>query len=305
MPAPWCASSRCAETQRGAAVVLALVTVTIAAAIAAAVLADVGHALDSVQGRRDQAQARRLALAGVDWARNVLAADARRSVADHAGESWAIRVPPTPLGDDPADGSVGGEIVELSGRLNLNDLAPEGRIDAAASARLQRLLEVLGDSPDEARSASRAIAGWIAAGSTASAAPQAALLAVDEIARVSGIDAGRLARLAPFVTAVPAPAPVNLNTAPPEVLAALVPGLDLDAARAIAAGRERAWYRHIADFAAQLPEGARAPGTRLADVVSRHFLVTIHASHGVAVSRLDALLERREVWPEILWYRLP
>ncbi|MBR0565819.1 type II secretion system minor pseudopilin GspK [Azoarcus sp. L1K30] len=303
------ALSPCAERarQRGAAVVLALLTVTLAAVLAASVLADVGYAIEAVSGRRDQAQSQRLARAAVDWARQVLAQDGRESNVDHGQENWTVRIPATPLGDDAQDGTVAGEIVELSGRFNINELAPEGVANVAAGERLQRLLTRIGEPPETARALTQTLTRWIAAGPAADGdpAPHAPLVAVDEVAAVVGIDPSLWHRLQPFITAVPTPSPINVNTAPAEVLSALVPGLDLNAARVLVAERDHAWFRDLADFGARLPAGASPPSGQLASVSSHHFLVTIHASYGVAVSRLEALLERRRIWPEILWYRIP
>ena len=90
MSAPSSAFSRCARraAQRGAAVVLALLTVSFAAMLAAAALADFGHGLDMLGGRHDQAQAWQLGRAAVDWSRNILADDGRRTPTDHLGEIW-------------------------------------------------------------------------------------------------------------------------------------------------------------------------------------------------------------------------
>nr|MBL8457457.1 general secretion pathway protein GspK [Zoogloeaceae bacterium] len=69
--------------QRGAAIILALLTVMLAAAIAAATIASLGRSIDSSTGLQDQAQARRLARGAADWARNVLADDGMRTTVDH------------------------------------------------------------------------------------------------------------------------------------------------------------------------------------------------------------------------------
>ncbi|AWI74046.1 general secretion pathway protein GspK [Parazoarcus communis] len=307
MPARSPVCSRCAERQRGAAVVLALLTVTFAAMLAAAALADFGRGLEAVTGRRDQAQSRQLARAAVDWARQVLALDMLESNVDHGGENWTIRIPPTQLGEDAADGTIAGEIIDLSGRFNLNDLAPAGLRSSAAGARLQRLMELLGTSPESARASVIAMTEWIATAPRGDTdhAPHSALVVADEVASIPGIDHALLARLRPYVTAVPAPAPVNVNTAAAEVLSSLVPGLGIDSARVLVAERERAWFRDLADFNARLPQGTTPPAAQLASVSSRHFLVTIHASYGISVTRLEALLDRQKPWPELLWYRIP
>ena len=307
MPARSPACLRCAERQRGAAVVLALLTVTFAAMLAAAALADFGRGLEAVSGRRDQAQSRQLARAAVDWARQVLALDMQESNADHGGENWAIRIPPTQLGEDAADGTIAGEIVDLSGRFNLNELAPAGLRSSAAGARLQRLIELLGTPPETARASVIAMTEWIATAPRGDTdrAPHAALVIAEEVTSIPGIDHTLLARLQPHVTAVPVPSPVNVNTATAEVLSSLVPGLGLDLARVLVAERERAWFRDLAEFNARLPQGTTPPSAQLAGVSSRHFLVTIHASYGISVTRLEALLDRQTLWPELLWYRLP
>lgn len=301
MPAPSLVSSRCADPrrQRGAAVVLALLTVSFAAIVAGAAVADVSHRLEEVSGRVDQAHARELAYGAIDWARNVLADDARSSAVDHAGEPWAIRIPPTPIAQDAADGMIGGHIEDVSGRFDLNSLWTAGRPDADAAGRLARLLVALGESPPDAARAATALGAHLAA------QPDQRIGDIAELARIEGFDAALVARMRPFTTALPAPARINVNTAAPEVLAAIVPGLDLDAARAVVAGRERAWFRNAGDFSAALPPVASPPSALLTDVRSRYFRITVLARRGVAVSRLESLVDRQQAWPAIVWTRSP
>jgi len=296
-------------------VIVALLCVALAAGLAAAILGDFGRSLDSVAGRQDQAQARLLARGAVDWARNVLADDKKRTSVDHDREMWAVRVPPTPVGE----GSVGGEISDRSGLFNLNNLAPEGRPDATATAQFGRLLSTVGASADAARLAD-ALAAWIgrrptaqpsaaasAGGTMEGSAANGSLLDPAELRRVAGFDEALVARLAPFVTALPAPSRINVNTAPAEVLVALVPGLELAAARVLVAERERAWFKDLADFStrlsAHLPAGV-PPSEAALDVQSRHFVVTGRSSFGGATVRMEVLLDRRDNWPAIVWQRI-
>ena len=106
-----------------------------------------------------------------------------------------------------------------------------------------------------------------------------------ELARVKGFDARAVARLEPFVTALPDETPVNVNTAPAAVLRALVPGLGPeDATRLVraraASGRSRAGTsscarcptRPAASIDAQIDVQAAAssaPRRRCASVGSR------------------------------------
>lgn len=322
MSAPSSAFSRCARraAQRGAAVVLALLTVSFAAMLAAAALADFGHGLDMLGGRHDQAQAWQLGRAAVDWSRNILADDARRTPTDHLAEIWTTEIPVTAIGSDTADGSVGGVIRDLSGRFNLNDLAPRGRVDAQAVTRFARLLGLVGMSGASAGAAARALAAHLQGDTTAAdtgraagiAAPPAAnagsghtLVETRELVLLGMLPPATFAALEPHVVAAPAGAPININTASAEVLAAVLDGLSLDTARNLVAARERAWFRNLGDLQGRLPEGAGLPAGRALDVRSRYFLVTVTAAYGDAVLNLQAMLDRKSNWPAILWYHTP
>ncbi len=315
MPAPSRASSRCAE--RGAAVITALLTVALVAGMASALLADYGAGLESLAGRHDQAQARWLARGAVDWGRNVLSDDAARTNVDHLGEPWAIRVPPTPV----EDGEVSGELSDQSGLFNLNNVAPGGADDADQAEALQRLALATGVSAGDAFALVEALIDWIDADTesrqsggdeasvfraqgAAQSPPNAPLAHVDELAAVPGISADTLERLRPFVTALPAPSPVNANTASAEVLHAVIDDLPLDAARVLVAERERAWFKDIPDLNARLPQGSGPAAASRVGVRSLYIMATGRARYGLSVVRMEVLLDRRQKWPNIVWQRI-
>lgn len=300
-------------TARGAAVVLALVTVFLCASLASAVIASVGRSIEVADGLSGQAQARLLARAAVDWARNVLSDDRRRTAIDHLQEPWAVRVPPTPVGE----AEVAGEIVELSGRYNLNNLIRNGAVDEAAVARVVRLLVLLDVAEPDAEERVRTLAEAMQPprpeelfvdALTGARSPERAIFAgglydLRELSRLDGFDARLIAALAEVAAVTPSPSPVNLNTAPAEVLHAVVDGLSLDAARVLVSERASAWYRSVSDFTARLPPGATLPSD-VADVRSRFFLVTGRARYGDTVTAMEVLLDRRQNWADILWQRL-
>lgn len=305
MPAPSPASSRCAEHRpprraRGAAIVLALLTTFILASFASSMLAAYGDAVEVLAGRHDHAQARRLARAAVDWGRNVLADDARNGI-DHLGEPWALKLPPTPV----EDGEVGGELNDLSGRFDLNSLAPAGTPDKTAIAAFGRLLAAVGESP---AGIERIAAGLIArlqpAPATEPGQRTGPLLHPDELLALPDLSTALFERLKPHVAALPAASRLNVNTASAEVLHALIPGLPLDAARVLAADRDRAWFRTLEEFNARLPASADAASGERFGVRTRYFLATGRARYGLATTQMEVLLDRQRVWPEILWQRM-
>ena len=136
-------------------------------------------------------------------------------------------------------------------------------------------------------------------------APGRLLADVDELALVNGFDATVRARLRPFVTALPRFTAVNVNTAAPEVLAAVIEGLDLDAARELAAQRGRAYFRNRAEFLAQLPIEAVGGGNDVA-VSSDFFQASVRVTIGGAQARGIALLARESGgWPAVVWRKYP
>ena len=313
-----CADFR--TVNQGSAIILALITVALAAGIAAALLATLGSAVDGASGRHQQTQARLLAQAATDWARNILAEDARTTAVDHLQEPWTIRVPPTPVEQNGLEGEVSGEIEDWSGRFNINNLAPDGQPDETARQEFERLLSSLNVRAN-ANSLSLRIQQWLSTKTadkndkdgqvkktahtinTQDGGPHAALADITELRALSGVDDALMAQINPFVIAAPAPSKVNINTAPAEILAAVIDGLGMDQARVIAAQRDQAWFRDMADLKNRLPQGITLNENRL-DVRSRFFLVTGRTRSGMAMVKMQVLLDRQNNWADIVWQRI-
>lgn len=297
-----CADFHASNRQQGAAILLALVTMFVCVSLAAATVAQVGRSLDSAAGHRDLAQARLLARTAVDWARNVLADDRLTTAIDHGGQPWALKVPPTPVGD----AEVSGEIQCWSARFNLNSLLFEGEPNPRAIDAFAKLLQAIDVPQATASQLAFTLARRLAPLGEDDPAnrPHGLMVAITELAEVPGFDAQLIDRLSPFVAALPTLSRVNLNTAPAEVLIAITNGLALVDARALVAERETVWYRNVADYTLRLPEGVALTSPLWVDVRSRHFLVTGRANFGGATVNLEVLLDRADTWPDILWQRL-
>ncbi len=306
--------------QQGAAILIALVAVIVAASVAASMIGNLGHSIDSATGRQDQAQARLLARGAADWARNILADDMKRTQVDHLREPWTVKVPPTPVDSGPLDGEISGEITDWSGLFNINNLAPDGKRNPGAHKAFTRLLNTLNVNGAEATKLADDLQAWISTtdsdgkklnrGSPTAdgvTAPRSELADINELRQLPGFNDMLLERLTQYAVAVPAPSKINVNTAPAEVLAAIVDKLSLDQARILVAERDRAWFKDKADFTARLKnyaQHAQAPDNDSIDVVSQYFLLTGRASHGRAMVRMEVLLDRKDIWPEILWQRI-
>jgi general secretion pathway protein K len=281
-------------SQRGVAVVLAMGVVALAAIAAAAMLASLSVWSRHAELTAEHVQAQALVRAGVDWARALLSDDRRMSSVDHLGEPWAMQLPPVPVDN----GELAGRIEDQQGVFNLNNLVRSGAVSPPHLAQFHRLLAVL-DLPD---ALAGALVAWLR---PPEPAPERPLVDAAELALVSGFDEGVRARLRPFVTALPRFTAVNVNTAAPEVLAAVIEGLDLDAARDLAASRGRAYFRNRADFLAQLPAGAVAAGNDVA-TSSDFFQASVRVTIGGAQARGVALLARESSgWPAVVWRKYP
>lgn len=276
--------------ERGVAVVLAMGVVALAAIAAAAMLASQSTRARHAELGAEHVQARALVRAGVDWARALLGDDQRASSVDHLGEPWAMRVPPVPVDN----GELAGTIEDQQGAFNANNVVRNGAVSPAHLAQFRRLLAVLALPEALAES----LAEWLVAAKRPLTDPA-------ELARVRGFDADVRARLGPFVTALPRVTALNVNTAPAEVLAAVASGFTLDDARALVAQRERAHFRDVPDFLAQLPPGAAAERNDLS-AASRYFLASVRVTIGGAEARGSALLAREnQGWPYIVWRKFP
>lgn len=295
-------------SERGAALVVAMLVAAIAAAVATTLSTGSSRWQAVVEGRRDHARAASLAAAGVQWARQALADDAAHGPVDHLGEPWAIPLPPTPV----EGGSVEGRIEDAEARLNLNAVAGTDKASALALERLANLFarrEVDAGLID-------ALADWIDAdgaprehgaeddayarkGEVAANAP---IALAGELAAVRGFTPAVVARLAPYVAALPADTAVNVNTAPPEVLASLLPDRDADGIAALVAMRRERPFATIGDFRSRASRDSAPPDTTGLDVGSRYFLVSVRANQGQATVLAHALIARGDgAFPRVVW----
>jgi general secretion pathway protein K len=300
-----------ARSTRGAALLLAMLVAALAATVAIALAAAQERWLADVTQRRDQVQAQSLALAGVQWARQILDDDARASSFDHLGEPWALPLPATPI----ADGVIEGRIEDAQARFNLNNLALDSSLGTAERARFTRVFATVGLPA----SALDAIADWIDAdqspregGAEDAAYAEAAARTADaplvraaEVAAVRGIPERSLPALQPFVTALPAGTALNVNTASAEVLAAALPELAGDALATLIAERARKPFSTVAEFRGRLPSGVPLGEERAFTVSSHYFLVSVRSQQGDAVAQARALLKREAgAWPVVVWQTL-
>jgi general secretion pathway protein K len=304
--------ARAALKLRGAAIVMAMLLAAFAAIIAATLIWQQQRWVGEHARRRDQVQAQALAMAGVQWARQILFENAPPSVV-HLGQPWAFRLPSTPI----ENGAIGGYITDAQGRLNVNNLASGGTGSDVAHAAFLRLFGQLGaptsllnafsdwvDADDRVTEGGGAEDAYYLAQSVPGLAANAPVRRVAELLAVRGADPMLLSRLFPFVDALDAPTAINVNTAPAEVLMAAIGGLDANDAAALVASRAKTPFGSIADFRNRLPAAAHVVDETTLSVKSDWFVVSIEARQGDTVARARAMLKRSAnaaEWPTVVW----
>jgi general secretion pathway protein K len=273
------------RTQRGLALIIAMLVAALAAAITVSLGAAQTQWTAQVANRRDKVQAQSIALAGIQWTRQILDADGRATTIDHPGEPWALPLPPTPV----ENGSVEGRIVDAQSFLNANNLRG-GAHATFERRRFERLFEtqrlpseLLGVLVDQATPPLR----------------------MQELATARAMTPAALAVLMRYVTALPEDTPLNVNTASSEALAASIANVDAGAMTQLIASRAGRPFTSLADFRQRLPAGASIGDEAMYTVKSRSFLVSVRARQGDTIAQAHALVDRggsassRVVWQTV------
>lgn len=273
------------KAQRGAALLAAMLTVTLVATMAATALWQQWRSVEVEAAERARVQSAWLLTGALDWARLILRQDAITGGADHLAEPWAVPLNEARLStflsmetssaDSDRDAFLSGQITDLQGRMNLTNLIEDGKLSLPASQALARLFDQLGLAPAELDLLTQ---GMLAASQVVKEGqapnPQQPLLprTLDQLTWL-GLSPATTTALRPFVTILPERTPINLNTASAEVIQATVPGLDRASAARLVSERERSHFANLADATRLVPAlGDSGAGAQLA-VNSRFFEV--------------------------------
>ena len=270
--------------QRGAALLLAMLTVTLVATFAAASLWQQWRAVEVEAAERARVQTAWVLVGALDWARLILREDARASNTDHLAEPWAVPLQESRMstflaaergismddGEGLAEVFLSGSIIDLQSRMNIFNLVTGGVVGQADLEAFQRLFELLGLPPQElATLADNLKLAEQKGGSDAADVPLRPQR-FDQL-RWLGLSPATLQALAPHATLLPERTPVNLNTASAEVIAASA-DLDLSDAERLIAARARTQLRSIEE-AAKLLDKPTSPFNGNQAVQSRFFEV--------------------------------
>ena len=276
--------------QRGAAILMAMLVVTLVATLASAALWQQWRSVEIESAQRARVQSSWILVGALDWARLILREDARSGGADHLAEPWAVPLEEARLStffastasatesvSDVQQSFISGLIVDLQSRLNVLNLVEGAQISAPALRSFDKLFTLLNLDNAELGVLAENLRAALDYAADNSKAKQALLLPqrVEQLAWM-GLSPRTLAVLAPYITVLPVRTPVNLNTASAEVLFASIDALDMAGARQLVTARALAHFQKIGDVAkllgdkpGQIVDGQHSVSSRFFEVRGR------------------------------------
>jgi general secretion pathway protein K len=296
---------------KGAALLVAMIVLTLVSTLAAGMVWQQARAIEVEAAERTRAQGAWILTGAVDLGRVLLRLDARKPGVDHLNEVWATQLEEASLSsllaqdrnnnvEGAPEAFLRGSIRDAQDRYNLRNLVDPAtqKVVEAELAALMRLCESAAVAPQTAQT----LAAWLQAAwrsgpssETENESEGATVLApqtVDQLVWL-GLDAETVKRLRPFVDLLPEPTPLNINTASPEVLAAVIAGLDLGSAKRI---QNRRPYNTLQDARGDIQgEGALDP--KRLSVNSNFFVISgrLRMDGRVLEERLLVKRENRQV----------
>jgi general secretion pathway protein K len=276
---------------------------------------DVSQATGSLHG--DQAVL--LAISAESWARDLLSSDNDDLEVDHFGEDWAQAIPLLPVDG----GTIVGCLVDLESRININNFSTytDSSLNAERQANAntmglvklwEGLLQNMGFMVNESRVS--VIVDWLDKGDeliSPAGAEQSDYSGFNpprfpantdiadtaELAAMAGYSLAEVQRLMPFISALPGPTTININSAPEPVLMALSGDLGIDFVDMVVDNRPfltlQEFYQAI-DIRLMVGEPALAIRwpAKLIDVKSDFFQLNLEVTLGQSRLEVKSIMHR-------------
>jgi general secretion pathway protein K len=302
------------HSQRGVAVITALLLTTLAITIVASLFWQQQVQVRSIENQRLQSQKEWILRGALDWARLILRRDAIDSPQTQLGAAWATPLQQTKLDEfvengrtdtEASEASLQGYIIDAQSLLNLTNLTSNGMINAREVAAFAKLLSLLSLDPQLANASAmlqvQAQRRSVEPNAVDSSPRMMGLTRVDDLLAVPGMNPAMLAKLREFVIVLPRATPLNINTASAQVLAAKVAGLSLSDAMAAVAARKQAFFLSVGDLQHRFPSQLQGVQGSDLSVASNFFLVNGDVRMGRAALQVQSLVERSGTGATVLW----
>ena len=274
------------------AVVTALLLTTLAVTIVASLFWQQQVQVRSMENQRLHLQTRWILRGALDWARLILRTDGQSPAPTIENGVWATPLAETRLDDyverervqnEDYNATIKGQIYDAQARYNLSNLANGNVEDVAAFGRLLGALQL--DRGLAQAAAQLVMKGGQSGSQTGS--QQMTVQRVDDLA-AAGFTPAAIERLRDFTVVLSQDARVNVNTASPEVLVAVVENLSLSEAQTLVASRKNRPFTSAGGFSTAVG------GKKMVTVVTRsdNFLVLSQVKLDRAALESWALIKR-------------
>lgn len=312
-----------ARTQRGAAILVAMLLVTLVAVLSTTALWRQWRGVEVEAAERARVQSGWLLQGALDWARLILREDARAGSTDHLAEPWAVPLQEARLSaflasaqghSDTTDtlqaAFLSGSITDLQARLNVINLVQDGRPNAPSVRAFTRLFAALhlpnAELATLVQNLQRALEpDSPARGPAPTGAPSATYTPLlprsTQQLTWLGLSPQSLSVLQPYITVLPERTPVNLNTAPALVLHACISSLDLAGAQGLVTARAQSHFRTLGDATRAMGAADTALLEGEHSVNSRYFEVRGQLRLDGRVVQERSVLQRDGLVVRVLW----
>ena len=273
----------------GAALLSAMLTVTLVATFAAAALWQQWRSVEVEIAERGRVQVAWLLIGALDWSRLILRIDGQNSKtnnADHLAEPWAVALEESRLStflaadknntggltaEEQVDAFLSGGMVDAQSKLNVTNLIANGVISPVHYAAFKKLFIHLNLPETELETFTENLRN---ARSTNS--PITTVLMPERVRQLTwlGLSKTSLTKLTPFITLLPIATTVNLNTAAAEVIHAIVPILQLADAKNVVNSRESKHFESLQDVEKIVPTTASPLPDTILSVTTQFFEVS-------------------------------
>lgn len=292
------------QHQRGAALLTAMIIVTLVATLASAMIWQQWRAVQIEVAERGRLQSAWILSGALDWAKLILREDAKSGRPTALTEPWATPLAEARLStflaadknntDDGPEAFLSGSITDAQSRYNLRNLVDQQFKNPPVEVTgLRSLFQAIDLQPQLADRIALGLRDALTPPGTPQSPPNPPLMP-QTVAQLTwlGIDPESIRKMTPYVVLLPVATPVNINTASKEVLLTAIAGLDLGTAQRLIQVRQRAPFKEVTEAQAHLPQGITAAVPR-ADVRSSYFEVRGRLRLADRVLEESSLIERR------------
>ena len=244
------------QHQRGVALITVMLIVALATILAVSMSSRQQLDIHRSANVFNYEQAYQYIVGAEAWSKQILKRDSENNKTDSAKDDWAMILPALPI----EGGQMSGKIEDLQARFNINSLVLNGKVQKVQAERFRRLLRNLQLNEDLVY----VITDWIDTDqevgfsgaedneylnqSPAYRAGNQLMADESELLLVKGIDFETYTKLRPYICVLKYETPINVNTAPAEILSSITNDLSIEEAKSIIESRNNDVFARLEDF---------------------------------------------------------